>query len=225
MSKKRERAIKAGLLVVWITIIIFAVSKYFELDIPLDEYPQLIQDFIGQYGIWGPILYIVIYILRPLIFFPATLLTAVSGAVFGPWLGILYTIIGENLSANFAFLIARYFGRNFVKKSEGSTGKKIDQFLNENGFITTLLMRLMYFPFDLTNYACGLSSMRQRDYAIATFIGILPGLITFVLLGSSFMDPQNLILTAITFVGGLVISYFLQKRHKKLAKLKDKSKK
>lgn len=214
--------IKKILFVLWVILLGVAIYFYTQAGIPLRDYPELIKAFIGRFGFWGPFLYIIIYAIRPLVFFPATILTTVSGVIFGPWLGILYTIIGENMSANFAFVIGRYFGRNIVKENEKGMVKKLDKSFRENGFITVLLMRLLYFPFDLTNYVCGLSAVRHRDYALATFVGILPGLTTFVLLGSSFMDPRNLVITAVVFFGGLGLSFKLKKKHNHLAALKDK---
>jgi uncharacterized membrane protein YdjX (TVP38/TMEM64 family) len=222
MNKKRKsNSFKSILLILWVLVIIYFVHFYITSGIPLSEYPDYIRSFIGRFGVWGPFLYIIVYAIRPLIFFPATILTTVSGLLFGPWWGILYTVVGENMSANFAFLLGRYFGRDFIAEREHGLLKKMDGQFRENGFITVLLMRLLYFPFDLTNYLSGLSAVRHRDYALATFIGIIPGLVTFVLLGSSFMNPLNLIFTGLTFVAGIVISYFLKKRHTKFSQLKN----
>ena len=217
MPKKQKINVKKLILfIIWMTIFGLAIHYYFKWDIPLLDYPKKIQEVITSYGAWGPILYIIVYAIRPVIFFPATLLTAVSGALFGPVGGILYTIVGENLSANFAFILGRYFGRHFVAENERGWIKKIDKKVHDNGFMTVLMMRLLYFPFDLTNYGCGLTSVKHRDYALATFIGILPGLTTFVLLGASFTDPKNLIISAVVFILGLILSKFLGKRNKDL---------
>lgn len=220
MAKKKINVKKLILFIIWMIIFALAIQYYIKWDIPLLEYPEKIQETIKSYGKWGPILYIIVYAIRPIIFFPATLLTTVSGALFGPIGGIIYTIIGENLSANFAFILGRYFGRHFVAEHERGWVKKIDQKIQKNGFMTVLFMRLLYFPFDLTNYGCGLTSVRHRDYALATFVGILPGLITFVLLGASFTDPKNLIISGIVFVAGLIFSKWLGKRNKDLKSCK-----
>ena len=88
------------------SIVLFAATVYYYIkaDIPLIQYPRHIRQYILGFGIYAPLIYIVIYILRPLVFFPTTLLTAASGAVFGPVQGIICTGIGKNLSANFSFL-------------------------------------------------------------------------------------------------------------------------
>lgn len=77
---------------------------------------QVIQNLLGflSQGFWGPLIYILLYTFRPLILFPSTLLTLASGFVFGPVLGVLYTIVASNFSSTVAFFVGRYFG-NYSK--------------------------------------------------------------------------------------------------------------
>ena len=163
--------------------------------------------------------YIVFYTIRPLILFPASILTIASGLIFGPWLGILFTIIGENMSANFAFLLARWFGRSVVVNHETDKLKRWDKKLEENGVITVMTLRLIMLPFDMVNFACGLTAIRQCDYAIGTFIGIMPALIGFVLIGgvaSSGTENRLLVLFLSIFfvVTGIALATWIKKREK-----------
>ncbi len=210
----KAKILKLSLFIGWLAIIGTAIYFYYEFEIPLTDYPQIIQDFLIQFGWWGPVLYILIYATRSVVFFPATILTVVSGLIFGAWEGLLYTTIGANLSANFTYLIGRYFGSEImgkmVKKNKLLT--RIDTHARENSFILTLIMRLIFLPFDLVSYACGISKIKQFDFALGTFIGILPGTITFVLLGASFTDPRNLTIAGFFFIIGLVISKYLKKK-------------
>ncbi len=144
---------------------------------------SMLYDFIVTHPA-GPITYMAIYVLRPLIFFPATILTALSGALFGLPLGILYTIIGENGSANLAYWIGRFFGKDAHLEDSKLIGPFISR-SREDPFIAVLLMRFLYVPFDLTNYGSGIMKIKWSAYAMATLIGILPGLVTFVALGAS----------------------------------------
>ena len=82
----------------------------------------------------------------------------------------------------------------------------------DNGFMTVLTMRLMFLPFDVVGYLSGLCHIRQREFALGTFIGTIPGLATFILLGSSITDPRNLILALLFFVLGWVLSRCLKER-------------
>lgn len=212
---------KMFLFILWLGIIVLAGSYYFRAGIPLSQYPDLIQYTIEALGFWGPIAYIVLYTIRPLILFPGSVLTGMSGLLFGPFLGILYTAIGANLSAVFAFLLARYFGGSFVSKTDSGWMSKYNKKLEENGFVTILIMRLIYLPFDLVNFGAGLTSIKLRDFVAGTILGTLPGSLTFVLLGASFTDPRNLLIAAATLVFGIVLSNFLKKRHKDLAAASD----
>ncbi len=172
---------------------------------------------------WGPLVYMILYAVRPLILFPATLLTALSGALFGFWWGILYTVIGENASANFAYWIGRFFGKD-LRLEDSVIGKWVEA-LRKNSFETVLLMRLFYVPFDLTNYGAGVVQAKWKQYFAATFIGIMPGLTTFVALGAAVnieefkmegltfnvFDPKFLVLSVAIFVVSLILSRSLKR--------------
>lgn len=174
-------------------------------------------------SMWGPVIYTGLYAVRPLILFPATLLTALSGALFGLWWGILYTIIGENASANFAYWIGRFFGKGFHLEDSFMGGWI--EWLRKRPFGSVLFMRLFYVPFDLTNYGSGVLKVSWPAYALATLIGIMPGLTTFVALGAAididvlkmegltFMafDPKYLALSVTVFVVSLLLSRWLKK--------------
>lgn len=173
--------------------------------------------------IWGPITYMVLYAVRPLVLFPATLLTALSGALFGFWWGMVYTLIGENASANFAYWIGRFFGKD-LKLEDTVIGNFVEG-LRKRSFETVLLMRLFYVPFDLTNYGSGIVKANWREYFFATLIGIMPGLTTFVALGAAIdiesfkmdgltfdaFDPRYLALSVIIFIVSLGLSHILKR--------------
>ena len=185
MTSKLKR-LKIYLLLLWMTFIAFLIYKAWQSGISLTEMPQHIETWLKRFG-WtqAAAMYVLLYTIRPIIFFPATLLTIASGLVFGPIYGILLTIVGENFSANLAFLLGRWFGRDWIAEHENEFMKSWETKLQENGLVTVIVLRFLMLPFDLVNYACGLTSIKQRDYAIGTFVGILPGLIAFVLLGGA----------------------------------------
>ena len=143
---------------------------------------------------FGPLLYIVIYWLRPLIFFPATILTVLGGFLFGP-IGIIYTIIGANGSAMVAFTVGYFFGQGILEDNEDNAGfiQKYTTRMRENSFETVLLMRLIFLPYDLVNYSAGFLRIKWLPFLLATAIGSLPGTISFVLLGASFGTLDELL--------------------------------
>ena len=178
---------------------------------------------------WGPVTYMVLYAIRPLILFPATLLTALSGALFGLWWGILYTVIGENASANFAYWIGRFFGKD-LKLEDSIIGNWVEA-LRKRPFESVLFMRLFYVPFDLTNYGSGILKVDWKSYFTATLIGIMPGLTTFVALGAAIdleefrtsglsfdaFDPKFLALSVGIFIASIVLSRVLKRWKKDVA--------
>lgn len=157
--------------------------------------PEKFKETIDGFGIWGPIIYIVFYIARPLILFPAALLSASAGVIWGLE-GFFYLMIAANLSAVGEFLIARYLAREMVEKFLKDKVGKLDEAIEERGFITVLLIRLIpNLPWDVQNFGLGLTKVKFRDYFLATFIGIMPGSFALIYFGSSFIsvltNPKN----------------------------------
>lgn len=184
MSKRIVNPFKLFCGGLWLSLFFAALTLWWRSGIALTEVPAVLERWLEDVGLFNAALvYIVFYAVRPLVLFPATLLTVASGLIFGPWLGTLFTIIGENASANFGFVLSRWFGRKSVASHLSETLSHWDARLRENGLIAVLSMRLIMLPFDAVNFGCGLTAVRHRDYAVGTFIGILPSLIGFVLLG------------------------------------------
>lgn len=206
----------------WVTLIYSFQHYKITNGLSYQDMLFMLLDFFTS-TVWGPVVYMVLYAIRPLILFPATLLTALSGALFGLWWGILYTVIGENASANFAYWIGRFFGKD-LKLEDSIIGNWVEK-LRINSFEAVLLMRLFYFPFDLTNYGSGVVKAKWREYFMATLIGIMPGLTTFVALGAAVdleefrtmglsfdaFDPKYLALSVTIFVVSLFLSRQLKR--------------
>ena len=151
------------------------------------------RDFLAG-SAWGPLLYVVLYTLRPLIFFPATLMTAMSGYLYGPAWGTLYALIGGNLSGTVAYFIGRFFGGDLFDEDDAEANSFLSRHaanLRRNGFEAVLVMRLIYLPYDLVNYLCGFVRVPWLQYATGTLLGVLPGSLTFTLLGSVFTSQST----------------------------------
>jgi uncharacterized membrane protein YdjX (TVP38/TMEM64 family) len=206
--------LKKILFSLWFITFGFGVFCFVSAGIPLALYPQKIVTLIHAFGLLAPILFITLFTVRSLVFFPATILTLASGILFGPFYGMLYTFIGENFSAFLSFTIGRYFGTNTLDPPHYQKYLRKHFFLPEtlrtNGFMSVLLMRLLYFPFDAVGYIAGAAAIPAKDFLLGNAIGILPGLISFVFLGSSLLNPKNLIIAGIFFLIGLTLSRFLR---------------
>jgi len=213
---------KVVALIFWLGLIYTFQSYKAENGLSYKDMLLSLYDFFTM-SMWGPIIFMVLYAVRPLILFPATLLTALSGTLFGFWWGIFYTILGENASANFAYSIGRFFGKD-LRLEETFIGNWIG-WLTKRPFESVLFMRLFYVPFDLANYGSGVIKVAWPSYALATFIGILPGLTTFVALGAAIsvdefrenglsfnaFDPKFLALSVVIFIASLILSRWLRR--------------
>ncbi len=148
---------------------------------------KAVLDGIEQLGIWGPVLFIGIYIAATVFMVPGSVLTLGAGAVFGVAWGSIYVSVGATLGATTAFLVGRYLARDWVKrKVEGSERfAAIDKAVEREGWKIVGLTRLSpVFPFNLLNYAFGLTKVRFWHYVGASWIGMMPGTVLYVYLGS-----------------------------------------
>lgn len=142
--------------------------------------------WIESVGIIGGIAFIAIYIIATVAFLPGSILTLGAGVVFGVLLGAVYVFVGATLGAIAAFLVGRYLARGWIsKKIEGNQKfAAIDKAVAKEGFKIVLLTRLSpVFPFNLLNYAFGITGVSLRDYALGS-VGMIPGTIMYVYIGS-----------------------------------------
>jgi uncharacterized membrane protein YdjX (TVP38/TMEM64 family) len=141
---------------------------------------------IQEWGYAGGIAFILLYIVATVAFLPGSVLTLGAGAIYDVVLGSIYVFIGATLGATIAFLVGRYLARGWIaKKLESDRNfSAIDRAVGREGFKIVLLTRLSpVFPFNLLNYAYGLTDVSLKDYFLGS-IGMIPGTIMYVYLGS-----------------------------------------
>lgn len=142
----------------------------------------------------APWIFILTYVIGVVLALPGIAFMFLGGSLFGFWKGITLVIIASNIGCQFTFLISRFLGRDFVSKFfklNGFLGKISDKIEN-NGFMVMLYLRLIpLFPFNLVNYASGLTNVKYSDYALGTLLGKLPAMIIYVYISSSFTDFEN----------------------------------
>ncbi len=187
MSERPARGnLKPALkLIFWIILIValIAAARYFNVQGLLKN----ALDWIASLGPWEPVTFIVIYILATILFIPGSLLTLGAGVLFGLLWGSIYVSIGATIGAAGAFLVGRYLARGWVEKRiEGNDKfKAIDQAVAREGWKIVGLTRLSpVFPFNLLNYAFGITQVSFKDYFFPTWIGITPGTVLYVYIGS-----------------------------------------
>lgn len=211
MNIQRQTILKAVAVLAWVFLCGWALFWMESHHITLRELPRVLRFFVRQQGAYGPLVILALYVLRSLLFIPASVLTIVAGTLFGPFWGSLLNILGENLSAAISFYLGRLFGRRFVRDHEAAWLKKYDELLTKDGFLPILLMRFLLFPFDVVNIGSGMTGVPYRTYGAATFLGLLPAIITFTVLGNVANQPRSLIVFVILISLILVAVWFLQR--------------
>jgi uncharacterized membrane protein YdjX (TVP38/TMEM64 family) len=155
--------------------------------LPVKEYLEAVLSRAEEWGAWGPVVVAAIYIPACVLFLPGSILTMGAGALFGVVSGTIAVSIGSTLGATTAFILGRTVARGFVEKKVAGhpSFAAVDAAVGREGFRIVLLTRLSpVFPFNLLNYAYGLTKVGLRDYFLASWIGMLPGTVMFVYLGS-----------------------------------------
>jgi len=143
--------------------------------------------WVESLGAWGPVLFVVIYILAAVLLIPGSALTLGAGALFGVVRGSLLVSVASTLGAAAAFLTGRYLARNWVmRKMESRPAfRSIAGAVAADGWKLVLLTRLSpVFPYNLLNYAFGLTPVKFTHYVMASWIGMMPGAVMYVWLGS-----------------------------------------
>lgn len=159
--------------------------------------PQQLQGIISRCGSWAAIAYIGLFTLLPAFFFPVAVLALAGGLLFGLFWGSIYTFAGAILNCTLMFLLARYTGRDKVealiqKKLSPVWQQRLQNLNSSGGFALLVVLRLIpAVPYNLINYAFGLTAMPWRTYIIGSAIGIIPGTLAFINIGDKALDVTN----------------------------------
>jgi len=154
--------------------------------LPVKQYLDSVLRWAEGLGVWGPIVVAGIYIGACVVFLPGSVLTLGAGFLFGVLKGTVTVSIGSTLGACAAFLVGRTVARDWVTEKVADNAKfaAIDEAVGQQGFKIVLLTRLSpIFPFNMLNYAFGLTRVRFGHYALASWVGMLPGTVMYVYLG------------------------------------------
>lgn len=185
--------------------------------------PENIQSVIENAGSAAPLLFMLIYIISTIFFLPGSVLTLLGGALFGPVFGTFYSLTAATLGAMMSFLISRYLASDWVsKKAAGRTQQLINGVENEGWRFVAFTRLVPLFPFNLLNYALGLTRIPFAQYSIATYIFMLPGALAYTYLGyigkEAATGGEGLIQKVMLALALLAIVAFIPRLVKKLRK-------
>ncbi len=143
-----------------------------------------IDDWISSFGSCAPVAYILAYIVGAILFFPGSLLGLAGGALFGPIWGTLLNLCGATLGATASFALSRYFFRDWIQRRRSRVLVRILNGVNSEGWRFVALVRLVpIVPFNLANYALGVTRIRLVEYIFTSFVCMAPGAVAYSWVG------------------------------------------
>jgi uncharacterized membrane protein YdjX (TVP38/TMEM64 family) len=179
------------IVIAFVVVGLVLVARAFDISQKLKEALA----WVEGHGTTGVIVFIVIYVAACVFFVPASLLTLGAGAVYGVIWGSIYVSIASTVGATCAFLVGRYLARDAIQRRIAGNAKfsAIDEAVGREGWKIVGLTRLSpVFSFTLLNYAYGLTRVGLRDYILASWIGMMPGTVMYIYIGSLAGDIATL---------------------------------
>lgn len=182
---KKNKILKYILMFGLIILLIYIISKFNINRRHISA--RKIKHYVEGYGNLSFIVLMLIYAIKPFVMiFPTWTLGVVSGAIYGSFWGFFVSLVGCFISATVGYYVAKFLGRDFVVKFIGGKFNHIDQTLKKDGFKILLLMRLpVIFPYDALSLACGLTSIKYRDFILASVLGVMPEMFAYNFFGNS----------------------------------------
>lgn len=189
-EETRQRALRVIALVTFAGCAALAVAF-----LPLGDWALFIVEWVRGAGLVGVLVFALCYVAAAALLLPASVLTLGAGFVYGPVVGVLVVSPVSILAASVAFLLARTIARAWVSRrvERDERFAAIDAAVAESGFKIVALLRLSpVLPFNVLNYALGLTRVRLRDYVLGSALGMLPGTVLYVYLGSLLTSATQL---------------------------------
>lgn len=207
--KNRKSLLRVIVMASLIIIMILLINKF---NIFKGYGPNEIRDYIQRKGVMAPAIYVALLSSLPLLLFPDSVLVIAGGMIFGLFWGTVLTTIGSLIGAAISFYISRKLGQGVVKKLIKRDLVLFDK--RNSGFFVILMLRLIpLFPFKIVSYSAGLSDVRFKDFALATTIGSLPGIIVYTNLGdkTNVFGSKDFYLSIGLLIGLFIISFMMKK--------------
>lgn len=201
-------------LLIIVPIILLILGYLFPLS--FFESQEMMRDFVNQFGMFSPIIFIIIQILQVVITpFSHYAVSIAGGFIFGTWKGFIYNWIGRVIGTTIAFYLARFFGRKIIKHVvKYKTIKKYDYYFDKGKILLFLAYFLPIFPDDELSYLAGLSAIKPKVFFPLMSIGHISGSLSLAYIGNgiqSIKEPMFIILSLISLVGGILFVMYYRK--------------
>ncbi len=156
--------------------------------------PRAMRDYIQGFGRLAAVVYVIAYVLNTVsIIPPIAPLSLSAGLAFGSVWGAIYLMLAAMIGTSLTFTISRFFGRSLIDRLLKGKFKNLDEKLEKNGFMTILFFRVIpLVPYEVLNYASGLSKIKFKDYFLATFLGLIPGVVIAAFFGGSLGEVKGI---------------------------------
>lgn len=183
--------------------------------------PDFVRQQVRQAGIWAPVIYMAIYAVATMLILPSTALNLAGGALFGPWWGTLWTSGAALIAAILAFGLARTIGREAISQRLAARWQALDADIASGGTFYIFAIRLMpIIPYGLVNFAAGLTGISWRSYVVGTGLGTVPGILPFVVLGSTGLQALHTgdvvpVLGALAAIGALLLGAAIYRKQRR----------
>lgn len=206
---RRSTWVKIGIIAGIVAALLWFDFEYLKVT------PETLRGWVNDFGWYAPVIYMGMFVARPFILFPASVLAMAGGLAFGTWYGMLYTLIGEMIGAVLSFLLARKVGMGLFGGKENPRFLKLERAMEKRGFTMVLMLRIAPFvPFDLVSYAAGVARVPLRAYIIATIIGTLPGTFAYNFLGAALTSGswRDYVIAGIVFAVALTVPFLFRRK-------------
>jgi uncharacterized membrane protein YdjX (TVP38/TMEM64 family)/rhodanese-related sulfurtransferase len=174
----RSAAPRLALVVLLAAMAVWLVLNRDKMD------PTVLDAWMEGIGTWAPLAYVALFTIATVAFVPGAIFGLAGGALFGPLWGSILNLLGATAGATIAFLVARYVASDWVRRRTGPRVKRLIEGVEAEGWRFVAFVRLVpLFPFNLSNYALGLTRIPLRDYVLTSLLCMVPGVVAYAWLG------------------------------------------
>lgn len=212
ISRFVHRHARTILLVVLLALIGYLYVYLYQHGLTGRQAIRALHGFLGHAGMWGPFIVLLVFALQTVVPVPNVVLAALTGSFYGPWFGSCIVFVGWLVSASVSFAAGRYFGKPALEAHSSSAWvKEYRELVEKRGFETVMFMRVVQFPADIVGLLCGVTRLSYREYIMATALGVLPGAVTFTVLGRSWTHPLAWLVFGALFLGSVALAFVIKR--------------